>query len=106
MLGRGRDAPVGGEVGEVLSDFVRAHLRGVALALKDDEALDALDVGRFGANAIMLEAQNASDLFEQRGLFGHGAFSADEVFGWGGRADYVPGRIKAKPAGALCRGIR
>ena len=62
ILCGGGDAAVGCEVGEVLSDFVGAHLCRVALAVKDDEALDALDVGGFGTDAIMLQAQGAPAL--------------------------------------------
>ena len=64
---------------KAVSDFVGAHLCRVALAVKDDEALDALDVGGFGTDAIMLQAQGAPDLFEQPRLFRHEATSADKV---------------------------
>ena len=55
-----------------MADLVGAHLGGVALAVEEDEALDPVDLGALGADAIMLEPQAVTDLLEERELFGHG----------------------------------
>jgi hypothetical protein len=46
---RGRDAPLDGEVREELPDLFDAHISGVALAVKEDEAPDSIRVRLLGA---------------------------------------------------------
>ena len=70
VLRRGSDSLVGGEVREEVADLVRAHLRGVALASEEAEALDPSDVSAPGADAIMLEPQAPPDLLAERRFIG------------------------------------
>lgn len=66
VLGRSGYLPVRREMREELADLIRAHLRGVALAVEEDEALDPVDVGALRADAIMPEPQGSPDLLEER----------------------------------------
>jgi hypothetical protein len=54
-----------GQVGEKGFDFGEAHVSGVAFVVKEDVAFDPVHVGLFGADGIVLEAQNVADLIEQ-----------------------------------------
>jgi hypothetical protein len=72
ILTRGGDTAVCSEVREELADLGRTHLGGVALAVEEYEALDPVDVGALGADAIMLEPQAPPNLLKQRRSFCHG----------------------------------
>ena len=75
VLRRGGDSLVGSEVREKLADLARAHLRGMALAMEEDEALDPTDVSAHGADAIMFEPQASPHLLEERESFGRRVYS-------------------------------
>ncbi len=60
ILRGGRDSPLVGQVRDVLTDLVGAHLGGVALAVEEDEALDMGDVCLLGADALMEEPDLAA----------------------------------------------
>jgi hypothetical protein len=66
-------------MGEILADFINPHFDGVALAMKKDKPLNALDVSLFGAEAIMKKSEMAAHAVEQKGLFRHEGNSQDEV---------------------------
>jgi hypothetical protein len=53
------------EVAEEGSNLRFAHFVGVALAMKEDEAPDPIDVGLLGADAIMFDPQVPADAVEQ-----------------------------------------
>ena len=53
VLCRGADARVGGEVGQVLPDLVRAHLGGMLHSVVDQKPLDPEDVGLFRSAAVV-----------------------------------------------------
>jgi hypothetical protein len=95
VLRRGGDGAVGGEVREELADLVRAHLCGVALAVVEDEALDPVDVGALGADAIMVQPQAPPHLLEKGWSFGHGWYS-----GW---RRLMPWRDGGIMRGAPCK---
>jgi hypothetical protein len=49
-------------------DLGRPHLQRVALAMKENEPLDPIDVGCFGPDAVVAEAAGFADPVEQAGL--------------------------------------
>lgn len=76
VLRGGGDFLLHGQVREEGLDFGRAHVLRVALVMKEDEALDPMDVGLLGARGVVLAANGLADLVEQllgarfRGHFG------------------------------------
>lgn len=71
ILGGSGDVALHGQVGQELLDLRFAHFLGVALAVKQDVALDPVHVGLLGADAVVLEADFCANLIEQRGLDMH-----------------------------------
>ncbi len=71
MVLRGGDGHIGREGREEAADLIRTRPPGVALAVNEGEALDIVDVGALGADAIMLQPQAPPHLLEERGFFGH-----------------------------------
>lgn len=65
VLRGGGDLVFGGEVGQVASDFRRSEAGGVSFAVKVDELLDAVEVGFFGAEAIMAQADRVAHFFQK-----------------------------------------
>ena len=71
VLGAGGHVVNDGEVGEKYPSRLRRRpYRGVALAVKEDKGLNPMDVGFFGTDGIVLEADGIYYLVEQFG-FGH-----------------------------------
>ena len=64
ILGGGGDVPLDGQVGQEGLDLRGAHLLGVALVVEEDEAFDPVDVGLFGADGVVLEADGLTNLIE------------------------------------------
>jgi hypothetical protein len=64
VLGGGGDVVIDGEVGEEGLDLGGAHIGGVFFAVKEDEAYDPVDVGLFGAEGVVFEAEFVSHLIE------------------------------------------
>ena len=52
-------------MGEELFDFCCFHLLWMPFVVKEDEALDPIDVGFFGANGIMFGSDGVSDTVKQ-----------------------------------------
>jgi hypothetical protein len=65
VLCGGRNLAVNGQVGEEGCDVGSAHLCGVALAVKQHEALGPINVGLFGAEGVMWRLQGFPHLVEQ-----------------------------------------
>ena len=65
VLGGGGDIAFHGQVGEKGLDFWGAHLGGVADIVEVDVALDPIDIGFFGADGVVFEADGISHLVEQ-----------------------------------------
>ena len=64
ILRGGCDLLVNGEVVQKLLHLVRALLRRVPLAMKEDVALDPIDIGCFGTNTVVLAADGFAHLIE------------------------------------------
>lgn len=73
VLGGGGDVLIDGEVGEEGFDpsagsghsLGGAHVGGVLFAMKEDEALDPVDVGLFGAEGVVFEAEFVPHLIQK-----------------------------------------
>ena len=70
VLGGGGDVPFGGEVDDIGTDLVGAHLGGMLFMVEEDVAADPIEVGFFGAVGVMLKAEGVLHLFEK--FFCHG----------------------------------
>jgi len=51
-------------MGEEGCDFCVPHILGMALVVKEDVAFDPTNVGLFGADGVMFEANGIADLIE------------------------------------------
>src|SRR5437867_2674388 len=65
VLGRGTDAPLGREAGEEIADLTLSHVRGVALAVVQDESPDPSDVGLLGPGTEVSAAKFLAHLIEE-----------------------------------------
>jgi len=65
ILGGGGDVLIDGEMGEEGFDLGGAHVGGVLFAMKEDEALDPVDVGLFGAEGVVFEAEFVPHLIQE-----------------------------------------
>ena len=65
VLGRGRHVFFRRQVSEKSAHFLCSHFGRMTLPIEQNEALDPIDVGRFGASAIMLETQGRADFIQQ-----------------------------------------
>lgn len=63
LLGGGGDVVINGEVGE--EGFDVAHAECVLFAVKEDEVFDPIDVGLFGADGVVFEAEFVPDMFDK-----------------------------------------
>src|SRR6266536_5027389 len=82
VLGRGGDLFVNCQVGEEGFNFRRIHLAGMALVVKEDEALNPVGIGFFGTDGIVLDTQGLANLIEEFGRVGwHGYWLRDMVAG-------------------------
>ena len=57
-----------GQHGEELTDLCFAHFCRVTFLMKEDEALNPVDVGLFCSKTVVPEANRRADLVEQLGL--------------------------------------
>ncbi len=69
ILGGGGDVFLGGEVSEVVLDFLDAHVFGVAFVVVEDEAFDPFAIGLFGAVGVVLDANGFGELVEEFFVF-------------------------------------
>jgi hypothetical protein len=67
ILGGGRNVPVNGQMREKGVDLGGAHLQRVTFVVEEDEALDPIDVGVLGADAVVTNAAGLADPVEQLG---------------------------------------
>jgi glycerol-3-phosphate dehydrogenase len=67
ILRRGADLAVDREMAQKILDLVCAHVPGMTLAVKQDEAADPADVGLFSAQAVMLDPDALADLVQETG---------------------------------------
>lgn len=70
VLGGSGDLGFHGEVGQERLHFRRSQVLGVTLAVKEDEALDPVQVRLLGADAVVLEADDGAHLLQERSFFG------------------------------------
>jgi hypothetical protein len=68
-LGRGRNLALHRQVGENGAHVWRTQGGWMSLAMEADEALDPVDVGLFGADAVGFEAELLADAIESVGLW-------------------------------------
>ncbi len=73
VLGGGGHVLLNGQVGEEGFNLRDAHLFGVAFVVEKDEAFDPIDIGFFGAEGVVFEAEGVAHLIQQfGGLVRHG----------------------------------
>jgi hypothetical protein len=65
ILGGSSHVSFNREVAEEGGDFGFAHFVGMPLSMKEDEASNPIDVGLFGAQAVMLYAQVPADAIQE-----------------------------------------
>ncbi len=75
VLGGGGDLAFDGEMAEERFNLGIGHFPGVPLVVEEDEAFDPIDVGVFGADAVVEDPGVLADLVEQFCFW---------LLGWGG----------------------
>ena len=68
ILSRGGDLLLDRQVVEKLLNVLLIHLGRMAFVMKEDVALDPIDVGLLSANAVVLAANRLPDLIQKSGF--------------------------------------
>lgn len=66
-LSGGADITIARQTGQERLDLGLSHLVPVSLVMKQDEALDPVEIGHFGAQAVVLDADASANTIKQAG---------------------------------------
>jgi hypothetical protein len=70
LLCADRDIPFRGQMSQERFHFLLAHLARMALAVKEDEATNPVNVAFFGVESVLLAAHHLANLVEKSRLLG------------------------------------